>query len=209
MMLFELFFLAFVFVSIVAAIGGVAAVVRGARRTGKRIFVGLAISWVVYFSVVAIVSATTPQRIIPIGQDGCFDEMCSAVIHAETAGELGPPGQTVKAQGIFYVITMRVSNLSRGRAQREGGLRALLWAAGKSYEVSPDGQSAWETANGATARLTAQLQPGESIESVQVFDLPKDALTPGLVLSHGFTPGYFVIGESPIFRKPTLMRITP
>ena len=68
----------------------------------------------------------------------------------------------------------------------------MLWTAGKSYEVSSEGQGGgWEAAYGASAPLDARLEPGESVESVQVFDLPKDVLAPGLVLSHGFTPGYF------------------
>jgi hypothetical protein len=39
-----------------------------------------------------------------------------------------------------------------------------------------------------------RLNPGESVLGVQVFDVPKDIVAPGLVLDHGFTPGFFVIG---------------
>ena len=158
----------------------------------------LVVGWAGYLLIVGLVSATTPQRIVPMGQDRCFDEMCFAVVHAETASQLGPESQPAHANGMFYIVTVRVSSRSRGRAQSEGGLRAMLWEAGKSYDVSPEGQRAWEAANGETIRLTARLQPGESVTSVQVFDLPTQSTAPGLVLSHGFTPGYFVIGESPI-----------
>jgi len=102
-----------------------------------------------------------------------------------------------------------VSSRSRGRVQSEGGLRALLWDSGKYYEVSSGGQQAWEAVNGETARLTVRLRPGESVQSVQVFDLPNDASAPGLALSHGFTPGYFVIGECPLFQKPTILKLAP
>jgi len=208
-MLFELLFFAFLLVSVVALVGTVIAIMRGARRLAKRILWTLAASWTIYFALVSAVSVTTPQRIITMGEDQCFDEMCFAVVSADTATELGPSGRVAKATGIFYVITIRVSSHSHGRTQREGGLRGLLWDAGKIYAPSPKGQRAWESSNGATAPLTAMLNPGESVLSVQVFDLPREAASPGLVLSHGFTPGYFVIGESPIFQKPTLMRIAP
>ena len=107
-MIFELLFLAFLFASIVAVIGGVAALVRGARRKAARILLGLCVSWAVYLAIVAIVSATTPQHIVAMGEDRCFDEMCFTVVHAATAPELGPSGQPVKARGIFYLVTIRV-----------------------------------------------------------------------------------------------------
>ena len=208
-MLFELLFLAFLPASVIALLVAVVSLTHGRRRRGKRILLSLIVSWCGYLAIVAIVSAITPQHVIPLGQERCFDEMCFAVVESKTAAELGPAGRTVKAHGIFHVVTIRVSSHSRGRAQREGGLRAMLWADEKSYQVSPEGQSGWDAASGPTAPLDVRMEPGESVESVQVFDLPVESTDPGLVLSHGFTPGYFVIGESPIFRKPTLMRINP
>ena len=169
----------------------------------------LGVVWAIYLLIVALVSLATPQRIVPLGQDRCFDEMCFAVVHTETASHLGPPIQRVSASGIFHVVTVRVSSRSRGRTQSERGLRAVLWDAGKSYEVSAEGQQGWEAENGETASLAARLQPGQSVLCVQVFDLPKEAAAPGLVLSYGFTPGYLVIVESPLYHKPVLMQIKP
>jgi len=85
----------------------------------------------------------------------------------------------------------------------------MLWDSGKYFEAMPNGQRAWEAANGETAKLTIHLSPGQSAQSIQIFDLPKDSSTPALVLSHGFTPGYFVIGACPLFHKPTVLRLTP
>ncbi|MDE3149435.1 MAG: hypothetical protein KGL37_08190 [Acidobacteriota bacterium] len=208
-MIFELLFLALFFASLALLIGAVILMNRGARRSATKILLSLGAGWAVYLAIVALVSAATPQRIVPIGQDRCFDDMCFAVVHAETVSQLGTARHPVTAKGVFRVVAVRVSNRARGRAMREAGLRALLWSDGEGYGVSPEGQRAWEAANGQTAALTARLDPGASILSVQVFDLPQKASSPGLVLSHGLTPGYFVIGESPILRKPTLMKIDP
>jgi len=106
-------------------------------------------------------------------------------------------------------VTVRATSHSRGRAQSEGGLRALLWSTGGTYEVSRAGQSAWDAEHPQSVQLTTRLRPGESLLSDQVFDVPAKAADLSLVLSHGFTPGYFVIGECPIFHKPTIMRISP
>jgi hypothetical protein len=208
-MIFELLFIAFFLASMIALIGALIAVLRGKVRFGKSLLLSLAGSWAIYLLIVALVSIATPQHSIPMGLKRCFDEMCFTVVHAETASKLGVAGQTVQANGRFCVVAVRVSSRSRGRAQSEGGLRALLWESGKNYEVSPAGERAWKAANGETASLTTRLGPGESVTAVQVFDIPAGASTPGLILTHGFTPGYFVIGESPIFREPTLMRIEP
>jgi hypothetical protein len=113
----------------------------------------------------------------------------------------------VKAKGIFYIVAVRVTSHSRGRTQREGGIRARLWKAGKYYDVSPEGQQAHIAAYGRMPRLTERLHPGESVLSFQVFDLPRKTSGLGLVLDHGFTPGYFVIGESPVLNKPTMIQI--
>ena len=92
-MLFELLFLAFLLATVIALFVAVVLLMRGARQSGKRILLTLGVSWAVYLAVVAMVSRTTPQRIIPMGQDRCFDEMCFAVVHAETAAELGLPAR--------------------------------------------------------------------------------------------------------------------
>jgi hypothetical protein len=212
MMVFELLFVGLFLASLIALIGVLILAVRRRRRTAMRGLGVLGAGWAVYLFVVVAVAVTMgarPQRTIPVGQELCFDEMCFSVVNIQIVPQMGPASQFVKANGRFYVITVRVSSRSRGRVQSEGGLRALLWDSGKYYEVSSGGQQAWEAVNGETARLTVRLRPGESVQSVQVFDLPNDASAPGLALSHGFTPGYFVIGECPLFQKPTILKLAP
>jgi hypothetical protein len=202
-MVFELLFLALAFATLISLVTALAMAIR--RRRVARLLLSVGIVWAMYLTIVAAVSAATPQKRIPMGQEQCFDEMCFSVAHVEAFSELGLAAQPTRATGRFYVVTVRMTSRSRGRPQREGGLRALLWSAGKYYHVSAEGQTAWEMAHAPAAGLTARLNPGESLLSVQVFDLPNSVTTPGLVLSHGFTPGYFVIGECPMFHPPAIM----
>jgi len=37
--------------------------------------------------------------------------------------------------------------------------------------------------------------------------VPQRIAHPALTLDHGFTPGYFVIGESPFFHKPNIHQL--
>jgi hypothetical protein len=207
MRLSELFFVFLFLGTLVALAITVIMVVRQRWTSAGRLAMALAAGWAAYLGIVFAVAALTPQRVVEMNQDRCFDEMCFAVVRVETATQLGPGSRPVRAAGTFYVVTVQVSSRSRGRTQREQGLRAMLWDSGRYFSVSAQGQHAWEASHGKTANLTAQLSPGETLLSVQVFDVPADVSTPGLVLTHGFTPGYFVIGECPLFHKPTIVRL--
>jgi hypothetical protein len=198
---FELLFLFCVASSLILLLAAFVLKLRGRRTATKRLFLGLGICWIAYLSTVVLVAATAPQRVIPRNQDLCSDEMCFAVVNLRTVSQIG----NARANGIFYIVTMRVSNHGRGRAQSEQGLFARLWSPSQEYRESPGGQSAWDAAHTQNVSLTTHVQPGQSVLSEQVFDVPIGASDPGLVLSNGFTPGYFVIGECPLFHKPTIM----
>jgi len=207
-MILDLFFILLFLATLVAL---VVVLVMALRRkpAAKTLLRTLGIVWLVYLSIVFIVAAATPQQIVPFDQDLCFDEMCFAVVQTQTFPQLMSGNQPVRAQGTFYIVTVRVSNHGRGRTESEGGIRPLLWSAGHSWPTSPAGQRAWDQTHGPTPPLTARLAPGESILSDQVFDLPADAAAHALIIDHGFTPGYFVIGESPLFHKPTIQQLSP
>lgn len=209
MRLSELFFILLFLGSLLTLAVAVIMMARGRWTSARRLALALAAVWGVYLGVVFAVAASTPQQVIEMNQDRCFDEMCFAVVRVETATQLGPESRPVRAAGKFYVVTIQVSSRSRGRTQRERGLRAMLWDSGRYFPVSAEGEQAWKSSHGETASLTARLSPSETLLSVQVFDVPADVSAPGLVLTHGFTPGYFVIGECPLFHKPTMIRLTP
>ncbi|MBV9762488.1 MAG: hypothetical protein JO340_18150 [Acidobacteriaceae bacterium] len=206
-MIFELLFILLVLISLALLItaGALSFGSRGHRATG--ILTKLGISWILYLSIVLLTAALTRQQIIPANRDLCFDEMCFAVVSTQTESEVGPSDHRVHANGAFRIVTLRVSSRARGRVQREGGLRALLWSPDRRYRTSTSGQSAWQAAHPESAALTTRLRPGESVLSDQVFDVPTDAPALAIILSHGFTPGYFVIGECPLFHKPTILRL--
>jgi hypothetical protein len=206
-MLFDLLLIACVLTTIVALVVILIMWVHGRDKRAWRIAQVLGLSWLVYLGIVTLVAASTPQRILKPGEELCFDEMCFSVVDVHRTHELGPVDHPAKAQGIFYAVSVRVQSRSRGRAQRENGIYARLWAAGKYYDTSARGERAYMSRYGPTAKLTERLQPGQSIESVQVFDVSPGISGLGLVLDHGLTPGYLVIGESPILHKPTIIQI--
>jgi hypothetical protein len=201
---FELLFLFFVLASLISLTAALVLSLRNRRFAARRLLKVIGIAWAAYLSIVFLVSAITPQRIIPMHQDLCSDEMCFAIVNVQTR----PHIQTVRANGTFYIVTVRVSNHGRGRAQSERGLHARLYSRGHEYEVSLAGQHAWEATHPEHVALTTRVGPGQSAFSDQVFDIPEQTTDLGLVLSNGFGPGYFIIGECSLFHNPTLLSLS-
>jgi hypothetical protein len=206
---FEILFLFGVLVSAICLVTALGLLILSRRSAAKRLLIGLGIGWAAYLSIVFIVAAATPQRVVPMHKDLCFDEMCFAVVNVQTVSSLGANIRPARATDIFYIVTVRVSSRARGRPQSERGLRAYLWSSGRCFEPSPRGQSEWQATHPETsAALTTRVSPGQSILSDQLFEVPEPATNLGLVLNHGFTPGYFVIGECPLFHKPTVFQLS-
>ena len=176
------------------------------RRASWKILVALASVWSVYLAILAVTDVLSSEKVFKVGEDECFDEMCFAVAGVQILPEqaLNPASTNVSR---IYVVTIRVVSHSRGRAQAEGGLRGRLYDGGTYINVSEAAQKAYDARNGESPGLTQRIAPGESIQSVLVFDVPQRIAHPALTLDHGFTPGYFVIGESPFFHKPNIHQL--
>jgi hypothetical protein len=173
-----------------------------ARHTATRLSVFIAI----YAVTLVVVSLVTPQKKLRLGEVRCFDEWCITVVSASRQPSIG----NVSANGIFYVVTVRVSSRSRGRRQREVDVHTYLTdSRGGRFEVSPSGQEALRRAGLAGPSVTSFVDPGESIESRLAYDVPKD--TPDLAFvktSYGWFPVRLIIGESSSFlHRPTVVQL--
>jgi hypothetical protein len=198
-LLFILLFLS----SVVACIVILILLATGRRAAAGKALLGAGAVWCVYLAVLAGSELMAQPQTMAPGQDRCFDEMCFAVVRAQSSPSPGARG----ANRRLYVVTIRITSRSRGRAQSEGGLRARLYDHGTYFDVSPQAQGVYELDHGKSPMLTQRLAPGESVQSVLVFEVPGNIAHPGLTLDHGFTPGYFVIGESPFFHGPDILTL--
>lgn len=132
--------------------------------------------------------------------------MCFAVTDLQTV-----PAPTDNLSGGFvgrlYIVNIRVTSHSRVRTQAEGGLRGRLYSNGTFTEVSESAQKAYSAQHGESPKLTQKIAPGETILCTLVFEAPQGTTRSALTLDHRFTPGYFVIGESPFFHKPDIHQL--
>jgi hypothetical protein len=168
-------------------IGTLGVSVSLARREREKALHGLAWIagvWVVYVVALVTVSLVQRQRVVAMGQEQCFDEMCFAVVGVEEV-----PGFLIRDGSRLVRVSVRVSNGGLGRAQSERLIRAyLLDARGRRWEES-------EGVSGV--RLTARVAAGDSVVSELVFKVAGDATGLELVLTHGWKqPGVLVIGDS-------------
>jgi hypothetical protein len=155
-----------------------------------------AVTWVLYLGVGTAVALSTPQHIVAIGEDRCFDEMCFAVMgYNRTPSRL--------AGRSLYSVHVRITNRSRGRTQRERGrIGVLIDRSGRTYEVSREGTDALLAAG--TPRLPgldAEVGPGQSVETTLVFDLPTAVGYPGFALESNLAiyPARIAIGDEEHF----------
>ena len=196
MTLFDLFLILVVLGTAAACVAVVVALALR-RWTLARGFVFAAVLvWVVYLGVGTVVAIATPQRIVALGQDRCFDEICFAV----TGWNRTPSTNLGRS---FYIVDVRITNRSRRRSQREAGRKGVLIDRfGRVYDVSREGTLA-ESEVGAPPYpgLDAQVSPGQSLETRLVFELPTDVDYPGFALGSdlALNPARIVIGDEDHF----------
>jgi hypothetical protein len=211
MTIFDLVFLVAVLASVVTLSAAGVLALRGRFRQAAKLLARYGAGVALYLAVLVAVSLVSPQRVLAVGEDHCFDDWCIAVQDVAKAPQIGDGEGAVKAEGVFYVVTLRLSNRARGRPQRASSAGVfLLDGQGRRYGVSLRGQEAFESRGGGTVPLTATIPVGGSLRSVQVFDLPSDARDVALTVKQplGPSPGLLVIGDGgSLFHKPTIVRV--
>jgi hypothetical protein len=209
MTVFDLVFIAVFFTTATVLVLVIWGLIRGRYRKAGRLAAGLGAFLAIYIGTVITVSALTPQRVLSMHEDRCFDDWCLAADRSTLARAIGEGADAAKAHGVFYIVDLRVSSRAARISQRApDALVFLVDSTGKRYYPSAEGQHAYETARGNSKPLSAILGPGESFSTTRIFDLPPDARDVGLVVVHGEGPGWFIIGDSQsLLHKRTVIRL--
>jgi hypothetical protein len=207
MSIFDLLLIAMLLGSIAIFFVALGAIILRRWTFVRRSLGGLVLLWGVYLAVGTAVAVMAPQRIQSIGADRCFDEMCFAVMRFRRLPRI-EGGHAMQARGVFYIVDVRVSSRSRGRAQHETGRKGVVIdESGRTYDVSREGTRALATAEGQSPGLDTDLDPGESVLAKLIFDLPPDVQRPGFALESSLVlyPPRIIIGDEMHFlHKPTV-----
>jgi len=115
----------FDFVLILAVLGCVVALfllgyflLRRQWRCVRRVLLALGIFLVLYTAILLSVSLLSPQRVLAMHQNRCFDDWCLSVERVAPQPTIGDAPTVVAAHGTFYLVTVRVSSQARGVTQR-------------------------------------------------------------------------------------------
>ena len=173
--------------SALGLIGVVISLARGEREKVRKGWMWLVGVWVVYGSVLLGVAMVQPQKVVAMGQDQCFGEMCFAVVGVDEVPQF--VGKNSVQDGSRLVkVTVRVKNTGRGKAQSEGLIRAYL--------IDKQGRRWTETSGVSGNRLTGLVGAGREMVCEPMFKVPADATGLRLVFTHGhWQPGVLVIGD--------------
>ncbi|MFQ5664090.1 MAG: hypothetical protein ACE5HL_09675 [Terriglobia bacterium] len=189
----------------------------------RKILLG-ALVWAGVYGVALLgLSLGSRERVLARGEWKYFCEvdchLAYSVAEVTTTKTLGPPAQQTTAQGIFYVVTLKIWLDERTiSAQRARGLPlrpnrravAVVDESGRRYRPSVEGQQALERSQGPSVPLTRPLRPGESYTSVFVFDLPAESRNRRLLVATADAIAWFVIGhESSFFHKKIFFQLEP
>jgi hypothetical protein len=184
----ELLFLALVAWTGIGVLGILISLARGERSKARHGAAWICGIWVIYVLVLVSVSLAQRQRLVALGQEQCFDDLCFAVIKTETMPPFFGQNQTDDGSRLIRV-TVSGRNRGRGKTQSEELLRAYL--------VDSQGRR-WNEVPGLSGNpLTTRIPAGSRVIIEPVFKVPGDAHGLGLIFTHGRRqPGVMIIGNS-------------
>jgi hypothetical protein len=209
MTIFDLVFLIAVLGCVVAFIALFYFLMRRQWRWVRRVSLSLVSFLVLYTTALISVALLSPQHVVAMHEDRCFDDWCISAEQVLQRPKLGLTATSVMAHGVFYLVTVRVSSRARGITQRALDVQVyLLDTKGQRYDPSVAGQQALDVSGQGGQQLTSELAPGASFARTIVFDLPKGSSHLTLLVNHGLFPDMLVIGsEQSIFHKPTIITL--
>jgi hypothetical protein len=167
----------------IGAIGIGVSLFRGRRQEATRHGAWLAAVAVLYVAAVLAVSAEQKQKLVPMGKDQCFDEMCFAVVGVDET-----PGLVAGEDSRVIRVAVRVTNHSNS-SKAEGLIAAYL--------VDAQGR-VWEPLAGLSGNpLNGRVAGGSQMLSQPMFRVAGNSSGLGLVFTHGpWQPGRLVIGDT-------------
>jgi hypothetical protein len=192
MTIFDLLFIFLFLASVVTLLTALVIAIRGRFAKAKRILLVYAACFAIYMAIVLAVALITPQRIVRLGEDRCFDDWCIAVAHAD---------HHATPDGIACTLTLRISSHAKRVDQREKSLQVyLLDAQGRRFAPAPAPTA---------VPFDVLLHPGDAVETERSYLLPNNARDVGAIVVHEGSfcfPGCFIIGEdaNPL-HKPTIV----
>lgn len=189
-LLFALLFLAGLGSLIVASVTAL----RGRRARALAIVRRTGVVAALYFAVLILVSALSPQKFLSLGDDQCSDDWCIAVQAV---------GRDTVPTGERYDVSFRLSSRARRVAQRERFVTVYL--------RDQDGHRYRPAGDASANPFDTLLAPGQTVSVTQRFIVPAQTGIIGLVVAReggGRFPGCCILGdEGSLLHRRTIVKL--
>ncbi|MCC5467664.1 DUF4352 domain-containing protein [Pelosinus baikalensis] len=109
-----------------------------------------------------------------------------AIFETKDVDSIDSSFSTTKAQGIFKIVSVVVSNNQKDAITMDGNSFKLIDDKGREFSYSVHGSTALQM-KGRNTLFLEQINPGNTVSGVIPFDVPKDANIVKMVFTGGFS----------------------
>ncbi|HWO01618.1 MAG TPA: DUF4352 domain-containing protein [Blastocatellia bacterium] len=135
-----------------------------------------------------------------------YDDFAFSVISVRQAESVGTGNNLIKPAGVFYIVTLMISNHAvRVHYNYKRNCALLLDERGKEYLPSSGGQPALEATLSPAELCSAPIPAGQSCVTQIVFDVPSGVRASELRISFGPLGDFF----DPIFSGRKRIALSP
>jgi hypothetical protein len=157
--------------------------VKGLRVTGVAMVIVLVI---IALGFAGLYTFSTPHHFVALGTPIQQDDFIYVVTGVGRTRAIGSGAAATKANGTFYIITIRVDNdAKRVDFKWDERIPHIVDAQGDRFDKSPEGQAALD----ASIKPHFVVPAGQSASFQAVFDVPSDIQKPVLALDNGILMG--------------------
>lgn len=115
------------------------------------------------------------ETVAKVGEAVEDSGLAFTVMGVDTASSLGNSYSLRNAQGVFYVVTLKIENKGTETKTVDSSMITLTDSQRRKFDRPIEGQTAKGLSQGKVDLFLQQVQPGLSVTGNIVFDIPKDA----------------------------------
>ena len=159
------------------------------ERNSKGIAVTVAIVAAIGVSLVAMLAVLNRKdQTVGLNQEIQYDDFAFSVQGVRKANFLGSGESQTNAQGVYYVVTLKIANhAKRVDFTFKRASAILVGEAGREFHLSENGQQALDAT--PSNKCSGPIPAGASCTTELAFELPENAHASLLRISEGGTLG--------------------
>jgi hypothetical protein len=159
------------------------------ERNSKGIAITAGIAGAISISLLAMIAVLNRRdQIVGLNQEIQYDDFAFSALAVREAHSLGSGANQVNAQGVYWVVTLKIANHAKRVDYRfKRSSPVLIDYTGRELRPSPSGQQALESVN--DFRCSEPIPAGASCTTEVVFDVPTNSRVSGLRISEGGLAG--------------------